>query len=133
YVMASDAILTELIPDNLCEGRYRMLMTNLDLRASPIIRFDSGDLASVKVVDGIPLITAFEGRLIDTIVCRDGTQLSPYRITDALRDVAGVKQFKVTQHQLDSLTVDLQADGDARDHAEKEIREIFRNLLGEGI
>jgi phenylacetate-coenzyme A ligase PaaK-like adenylate-forming protein len=113
-------------------------MTNLDLRASPVIRFDSGDLAFARNADGEPGITAFEGRCIDTIVCRDGTELSPYRITDALRDVPGVRRFKVSQRELSGLDVDLEVDSAARDPASRNrtvgrITAIFDALLGAGL
>ncbi|MEX2123317.1 MAG: AMP-binding protein [Woeseia sp.] len=137
YITPRSAVLTELIPDDSCHGRYRMLMTNLDLRASPIIRFDSGDLAFARSAGGEPVITAFEGRRIDTLVCRDGTELSPYRITDALRDIPGVSRFKVTQRDLTSLDVDLEVDSASVDHSRDRtiarIREIFEKLLGRGL
>jgi phenylacetate-CoA ligase len=133
YVMASDAVMTEFVPDGSANGRYRMLLTNLDLRASPIIRFDSGDVASVRLQDGVPLLTAIEGRQIDTIVGRDGEALSPYRITDALRDVPGVRRFKVTQLDLATFRVDLEADTDSRTRAVNAIKAIFDQLLGTGL
>ena len=133
YIMFSNAVLTELIPDDACRGCYRMIMTNLDLRASPVIRFDSGDLAYARPVDGVLEITAFEGRAIDTVACRDGSELSPYRITDALRDVPGVSRFKVTQRGLTRFDVDLEAVPPARGRAEERVRAIFDALLGPGL
>lgn len=108
-------------------------MTNLDLRASPVIRFDSGDLAYASPVDGALRITAVEGRAIDTVACRDGSKLSPYRITDALRDVPGVRRFKVTQRALTRFDVDLEAPLSARTQAADRFREIFDALLGTGL
>ena len=108
-------------------------MTNLDLRASPVIRFDSGDLAYARPVDGALEITAFEGRAIDAIACRDGSELSPYRITDALRDVPGVSRFKVTQRDLTRFDVDLEAAPSARSQAADQVRAILGALLGPGL
>ena len=133
YIMFSNAVLTEFIPDDACRGCYRMIMTNLDLRASPVIRFDSGDLAYARPVNGVLEITAFEGRVIDTIACRDGSELSPYRITDALRDVPGVSRFKVTQRELACFDVDLEAPPSARSQAADRVRAIFDALFGPGL
>jgi phenylacetate-CoA ligase len=129
YVM-SDGVLTELVPDESCQDRYRTVMTNLDLRATPMIRFDAGDLACAEYIDGVPRITAFEGRVIDALVCRDGTRLSPYRLTDALQYVAGVKRFKVTQRELAAIDIDLEADTALRNQAISEITAIFHRMLG---
>lgn len=133
YRMSRSAVLTELLPDNSCHGRYRMVMTNLDLRACPVIRFDSGDLALVGNSGGQARVTGFEGRVVDTILCRDGTELSPYRITDALRDVPGVKRFKVTQTDLSALAIDLEVEPDSRNQAVERIRAVLDELLGAGL
>jgi phenylacetate-CoA ligase len=138
YIMSRNAVLTELLPGDpsnggYTNGRYRTVMTNLDLRASPIIRFDSGDLAFAENVDGHLRVVAFEGRSIDTIVRHDGTELSPYRITDALRDIPGVRRFKVTQRRLDGVAVDLEVDPSLRKQAVDRIRSILDELLGGGV
>lgn len=133
YVMSDDAVVTEFVPEDSCPGRYRMLMTNLDLLASPIIRFDSGDLAVLEPIDGRPTVTAFEGRRIDAILCRDGSELSPYRITDALRDVAGLRRFRVTQRQITEFAVEIEAEPAAREAIAARIGTIFDGLLGAGL
>jgi phenylacetate-CoA ligase len=133
YITSRNAVVTELLPRDSCDGRYRMVMTNLDLRASPIIRFDSGDLAFADDIDGELRVMAFEGRSIDTIIRRDGGELSPYRITDALRDIPGVRRFKVTQRRMNGLTVDLEVDSRLRKQAVDRIRSILDELLGGGV
>lgn len=133
YLMSHNAVVTELVPEASCPGRYRMLMTNLDLLASPLIRFDSGDLAIVEDVDGAPMVTVIEGRRIDTIVCRDGSELSPYRITDALRDVAGLRRFRVTQRRTTEFAVEIEADPCMREAIAAQITTIFDSLLGENL
>jgi phenylacetate-CoA ligase len=133
YIMSPNSVLTELIPAPGGQNRYRMIMTNLDLRASPIIRFDSGDLAGVRWVKRKPHIVAIEGRRIDTIVNRNGEEISPYRITDALRDVAGLRRFKVTQRDVSDILVELEVEDDQRDQAAQNTHRIFDELLGKGL
>lgn len=133
YVMSHNAVVTEFVPEDSCPGRYRMLMTNLDLLASPLIRLDSGDLAVVEELDGKLMVTAFEGRRIDTIICRDGSELSPYRITDALRDVSGLRRFRVTQRRTTDFAFEIEADPPARQAITAQITAIFDNLLGTGL
>jgi phenylacetate-CoA ligase len=133
YSMWSNSVLTELMPDPSGQDRYRMIMTNLDLTASPIIRFDSGDLTGVRWMDGQPQLVAFEGRRIDTIIRRDGSELSPYRITDALRYVAGLRRFKITQRAVTDILVELDVDHDQSIEAAQNTRRILEELLGTGI
>jgi phenylacetate-CoA ligase len=132
YIMSSRTLI-ELVGDATCRGRYRMVMTNLDLRASPIIRFDTGDLVHVDDSGGRPRITAFEGRQIDSILCEDGTEVSPYAVTDALRNIPGVQRFKITQHELNVLDVELEVGSSLRDEAMSRISLILKTLLGNGI
>lgn len=107
-------------------------MTNLDLHASPMIRYDTGDLAFVQeTVDG-PAIRCFEGRVIDTVVARDGSELSPYRITDALRDIPGLRRFKVTQQTIDEFDVAVEID-EAAASVRQRVESVFERLLGTGL
>lgn len=130
YIMSRNTVLTEFVPENACPGRYRMLMTNLDLHASPIIRFDSGDLAAVEMtVDG-PVVTAFEGRVVDTIIGRDGSEFSPYRITDALRDVDGLKRFRVVQKETALFSIEIEAASTGREEICADITKTFEDLMG---
>lgn len=133
YIMSANSVLTELVPDSGGEDRYRMIMTNLDLHASPMIRFDSGDLATVHWVEGKPQIVAFEGRHIDTIIGRDGSEISPYKITLALQHVTGLRRFKVTQRSVTDILVELEVDDSQQSHAEQRTRAIFEELLGSGL
>jgi len=133
YIMSSNSVLTELVPDSGGQDQYRMIMTNLDLHASPMIRFDSGDLASVRWVEGEPQVTAFEGRSIDTIVGRDGSEISPYKITLALQELAGIQRFKVTQREVHDFLLELEVDADQQSRVANDTRAIFEKLLGTGL
>jgi phenylacetate-CoA ligase len=108
-------------------------MTNLDLRASPIIRFDCGDLAFAEPVDDELRIKAFEGRRIDTIACRDGTLVSPYRVTDAFRDIPGLRRFRVVQRALAAFDIEVEAEAGRRDSVLDGVKRVLADLLGGGL
>lgn len=133
YSLASNSVLTEFIPEPGTDGRYRLIMTNLDLHACPMIRFDTGDSATVRNVGTQPEIVAFEGRQIDALVGRDGSERSPYVVTDALREVPGLRQFQVVQHELLDIRIDLVVQEGARENAIREVRGALEQLLGTGI
>lgn len=129
----SDSVLVELEPIDTDGRLHRVIMTNLDLRVTPFIRYDSGDLAVVENHYGTPQITSIEGRRLDTIVLRDGSELSPYCITDALRDVPKLTRFKVVQESLDNFTVELEIEAPAYNEASNEIRRILHELTGNEV
>jgi phenylacetate-CoA ligase len=132
YIMSPNAVLTEFrrTAEN---GRYRMIMTNLDLHASPMIRFDTGDtVLAQETAEGL-VIHGFEGRVIDTVLSRDGREFSPYRITDAMRDIPGLRRFKVIQQAIEEFDVIVEIDGGAADAAKRSIQSAFLRLLGPGL
>ena len=129
----SDSVVVELEPVAAGSDLHRVILTNLDLAITPFIRYDSGDLAVIAEHDGNVHITAFEGRRLDTIVLRDGSELSPYRITDALRDVPHLARFKVLQESLDRVRVDVEIDPAAFEGACADIRGILSRLLGDDV
>ena len=59
--------------------------------------------------------------------------MSPYRITDAFRDISGVERFKVTQHDLTAFEIGLEADPAVRGRVETEISDVLESLLGAGL
>ena len=76
-------------------------------------------------------VVALEGRRLDTIVGRDGSELSPYEITLALQGLSGLNRFKVTQRAYSELLVELEADADAQDGLARKTRSLLREILGE--
>lgn len=133
YTMARNSVLTEFVPDSSVHDRYRILVTNLDLHASPIIRFDTGDLAKICWIEDKPRLAAVEGRRLDAIVSQDGEEISPYRITDALRDIAGLRRFKITQRDLTDILIGLEVDDSERNRIEVYTRATLGELLGDGL
>lgn len=130
YNLFPKSVLTEFLPSAGGNGSQRMIMTNLDLRAAPIIRFDSGDLASLEQVDGLRRITHLDGRQIDTIVLSDGTELSPYRVTDALRNVCGLRRFRIVQRAVGRFSAELELDSDDCENATQNVARTLHTLLG---
>jgi len=79
-------------------------VTHLSMRATPIIRYRVGDLATPLDDDcpcgrGLPLMKDIQGRLSDCILTEDGRHVSPYTVTLALDEVSGASRYKVTQRK----------------------------------
>lgn len=133
YRLFDSSVITEFLPVPGNDKLFKLVVTNLDLRCSPIIRYDSGDLVSLTVENGVKRIVSILGRQVDTLRSIDGSEISPYRVTDALRDVPGLRQFKVTQTKLDNVDVDLEVTSEHQSVATDRVHEILGQLLGTGM
>lgn len=83
-----------------------IVVTHLATRDFPFIRYRSGD---VGVLDDrpcacgrtLPLLREVRGRTSDFIVARDGTVMHGLALIYIIRDLPGVRQFKIVQESLD--------------------------------
>ena len=119
YHLAEDTSITELAGTRPGEPSS-LVITNLELMAMPIIRFRAGDLAVAGPAErcacgrGLRRIARIEGRIVDIIRLPDGTVISPYRVTLAVKRVAGLRRFQVVQEDRDSFTLRFESsDADA--------------------
>ena len=133
YIMAHDSILTEFVTDASGQGRYRMLMTNLDLRAMPLIRFDCGDIAMLNEQDNGQGLIDIDGRAIDVILTPAGKKISPYRITTALEEVRSLRRYKITQYDLDSLHVAIETEDSDGGETTTRVKSALTAVLGPDV
>lgn len=123
YHINIDSVVFELV-DPIKSGRGgrrgEAVVTCLYRYATPIIRYTTGDL--VEVIDdecpcgrGLPLLKNVEGRVVDCVVKKDGSMISPYAVSSVLEHVGGVRRFKVLQARDYSVDVFI-APTDGADH-----------------
>ena len=82
-----------------------IVVTHLATGDFPFIRYRTGD---VGVLDdqpcvcgrGLPLLKAIEGRSTDFVVAQDGTVMHGLALVYVIRDLPGVRQFKIVQESL---------------------------------
>lgn len=82
-----------------------IVVTHLATRHFPFIRYRTGDVA---VLDdrrcacgrGLPMLREIHGRTTDFVVASDGTVLHGLALIYILRNLPGVRQFKVVQESL---------------------------------
>jgi len=79
----------------------RVVVTDLFSYAMPLIRYDTGDLAVLATectaLGAVPMLERLEGRQVESIFAVDGTRISPFAITGALRDLQQVFQYQFIQ------------------------------------
>ncbi len=136
YHMAEDTAIVEFLPTP--EGvAARMVVTNLELTAMPLIRFETGDLA-IPADDGCPCgrqlrrIAGIEGRAVDCIRLADGRLLSPYRFTLALEAINGIQRYQLIQNDIDRFVLRVEAGAGQPADLEDAGQRAIRGLAGAG-
>jgi len=111
YHLSEDTTIVEFLPDQ-DRASNRLVMTNLELDCMPLIRFQTGDLAT-RLQENQPCpcgrhlqrIERVEGRIVDCIRTAGNRAISPYRLTVALENIPGLGRYQVLQERIDDLTV----------------------------
>lgn len=89
----------------------RLLLTNLALLGTPLLRYDCGDLADWHECAecacgcGYRRLARVEGREVDCVRLQDGRLVSPYQFTLALEGVKSLATYQVIQTSLDRIEV----------------------------
>ena len=137
YHMNTDSLVIELIHEGrrVSPGeRGELIITGLDAYAMPFIRYQIGDIGLLSdhgcpCGRGLPLLERIEGRNNDVIRLADGRMVSSYPITNLLRSIPGILQFRFVQEGLREFKVDLvTGEGFGREtieRAEKDLGEIL--------
>ena len=117
--IAEDSAIIELLPAGRGDVR-RVVLTNLENRGMPLIRYAIGDLATFAADDPCPCDRQFrrlariEGRLLDCVRLPDGGLMSPYRFERTLERVPGVQRFQVVQDSRGRILVRLEGEEDTQ-------------------
>jgi phenylacetate-CoA ligase len=141
--ITADDIIVEIIDNQgnvLPIGESgEIVVTHLATRDFPFIRYRTGDVGTLSDETcacgrGLPLLKEIQGRTTDFVVAEDGTVLHGLALIYILRDLPGIESFKITQHDLQHVTVQIVADSAAYEKSsEQAIEQVFKKRLGAGI
>jgi phenylacetate-CoA ligase len=141
HVTAED-VLVEIVDE---EGRVvskgekgEIVVTHFASGDFPFVRYRTGDTGTLSewlcpCGRGLPLLEAVHGRTTDFIVAEDGTVMHALALIYALRDVPGVKNFKVVQEDRSHTRVFLIPENGFPEEAEEKIRARLTERLGKGV
>ena len=133
HIVAEGMYVEIMNPD--AEGLGEIVLTNLESHAFPIIRYRTGDMGSFDTSPcpcgrGLPKLRAVEGRRTDFLVTPSGRVLHALSAIYILREMPGVRDFRVVQEAVDRLVVSL-APKQAIDAAgEASLRAQFAAVFG---
>lgn len=115
-----------------------IVITHLATCDFPFIRYRTGD---VGVLDdqpcacgrGLPLLKEIQGRTTDFVVAQDGTVMHGLALVYVVRDLPGVREFKIVQESLNLTRVFLVTDAVFQPESEQAILAGFKRRLGGGV
>ena len=141
HITAEDVIVEVIDP----EGRPvkagmpgEIVVTHLATHDFPFIRYRTGDIGVLSDRQcacgrGLPLLEEIQGRSTDFVVARDGTVMHGLALIYAVRDVPGVREFKVIQESLDRTRLLLATDAHFAERDIEAIRGAIARRLGSGV
>ena len=141
HITAEDVIVEIVDEDGrlLPKGASgEIVVTHLASRGFPFVRYRSGDVGALSewlcpCGRGLPLLEAVHGRTTDFVVAEDGTVMHALAVIYAVRDIPGVKNFKVVQEDLSHTRVFLIPANGFSQELEDKIRMRLAERLGRGV
>ncbi len=135
YHLSEDTTIVELVRDD-DHNASKLIMTNLELETMPLIRFQTGDLATA--VKGrechcgrtLQRIQRIEGRLVDCLRLHGNKVVTPYRLTLALENVSGLGRYQIVQEGPDRCLVRIEASNSGQNGLEDRVRQALVPVIG---
>jgi phenylacetate-CoA ligase len=115
-----------------------IVVTHLATRDFPFIRYKTGDFgvmgsASCACGRGLPVLEEIQGRSTDFVVGADGTLMHGLALVYVVRDLPGIKAFKIIQESLHRTRVQVVPDVDFSQNTADAIVVGFRERIGENV
>ncbi len=113
----------------------RVLVTTLQNRLMPLVRYEIGDYAIAatepcKCGRTLPTLNRVIGRTVNLFRLRGGKLLSPWLLMGALRDRLEVKQYQIVQQAIDRFLIKLVVDQPWTPEQERLLHEDFLRVMG---
>src|ERR1017187_2265056 len=142
YHVNSEHVLVEIVDEGGAPSRPgemgRVLLTTLQNRLMPLVRYEIGDYAIAstepcKCGRTPPLLERVVGRSVNLFRLRGGKLLSPWLLMGALRDRIELKQYQIVQHAIDRFEITLVIDQPWLPEQERLLREDFSRIIGNEV
>ena len=99
FVCDQDFCYTEFVKKN---NFYKIIGTNYNNPAFPLIRYDSGDLANIEInSNGNKKIKSIDGRIEDYIVLKNGVKLG--RLDHIFKSLTEINEAQLFQPDIDTI------------------------------
>lgn len=141
--VTADRLIIEIVD---AHGRPRpagesgeIVVTHLDTPEAPLLRYRTGDIGALSTEAcrcgrGLPVLARIEGRITEFLVTPDGWMIHGGLLTNVLREVEGIRQFRVTQTRRDQVAIEIVAGARYQRSSETQMRDVLRRKLrGAGV
>lgn len=110
----------------------RIVVTDLFNHATPMIRYDTGDVGAMSTVSThpFPVLETVEGRKTDILKNTDGAMISPYAFMGILPNFSEINQVQYLQTDKKKYTIKLNVDSSFSKKKENEFLTVFKSLVG---
>ncbi|MDG1945224.1 MAG: AMP-binding protein [Halioglobus sp.] len=141
HITAED-ILVEIVNE---EGEVvptgekgEIVVTHMRTGEFPFVRYRTGDVGCLSDTHcpcgrSLPLLAEIDGRSTDFVRAADGTVVHGLALIYVLRELPQIKEFKIVQESVISITVQLVTSTNDTAHIESTINEQFRRRLGDSL
>ena len=138
----AEGVLVEIVDDDgavVPDGESgEIVITNWDTPAMPFIRYRTGDVGAVDTTScpcgvSLPALKDVTGRMSDFLHGADGRRIHPLGAIYVLREMPMLKQFRIVQHSLSSLELQLVARAPLKSSDRDTIQRKFEALLGSSV
>ena len=124
--------------EQVLEESGSILMTDFRNLAMPFIRYEVGDSASLSedlcsCGRSLPLMNSLLGRNDDILVLPKGRMLPGEFFTVIMRDVAGIRQYQVVQHDIYKITIRIVKSQNFREDDQRTLLSNLSGWLGEEV
>lgn len=137
--LTAEALIVEILDDAgrpLPAGETgQIVVTNLMGPEYPFIRYRTGDRGALDPTPcpcgrGLPLLREIEGRANDGLIALDGRWVHGSHFNYCLREIAGLRSYKIIQHAPDRVELLLVLDEPLAEAVEQRLRGAFLQALG---
>ncbi len=113
-----------------------IVVTHLATQDFPFIRYRTGDIGVIDAAGcpcgrGLPLLKEIRGRTTDFVVAANGTVMHGLALVYVLRDMPGIRAFKIVQESRSRTRVLIVPEPSFTPEDEEKIRRDFRQRLGD--
>jgi len=140
----ADDLIIEIVDEKgmVCKSGQigRLIITDLNNYAFPLIRYDIGDLGSMSSSENcccgctFPKLSAIEGRTFDIIYGINGNKVSGTFWTLSFRNkIQGVDAFQIRQFLNYDILINIKTNKQFNELENKKIRQLISENLGEKI
>ena len=134
-------VICEILDNNdkpIYNERGRIIATDLDNFVMPFLRFETGDISSIfsnpcSCGNNQPLMDSIDGRLIDTVVLKDGNEVHGVFFTDILYELNilndNFPRFQILQNDPGKIEFRIESSNEFDVRLKSIIKSKFLNFL----